>query len=370
MKIQINRKLLADALSDLTPVIGRNKALPILQCVKFVTKGNRIRLQASDVENTIRKYVLADSIDLDGEFLVNGKAFADLLKSLHDDLITIEVGDSQLTLTHAKGTARLAVQDAKEYPDNTKVEDSIKFNLPAKAIIKAIEESKSFVCTDDLRPHMKHVYASVKGGVFSYAATDTRKLIANEIAVNTGDLECEWYFSTAATSMILKACSTVEEVEIEVNSSWASYRTGDTIIYTQLPKGKFPPYQRIIPKNNTIKCVVNKGELVDSIKRCLMFSNEATQLMKITLTFDEIGLSADFYEKGRQLDETITAECDSTLAIGFNASMLLDCLSVYRGEKAILTFSDSAHPMLLVEESEPKKCILLMPMVINNYPAK
>jgi DNA polymerase III sliding clamp (beta) subunit (PCNA family) len=95
-----------------------------------------------------------------------------------------------------------------------------------------------------------------------------------------------------------------------------------------------------------------------------MFADEI-QLMRFNLSNGEIGLTTDNYAKGKTIKETIPADCDARLIIGFKADHFLDCLSAYKNEKATMTFSDTQHPVLLLDENEPDKRIILMPVVLN-----
>ena len=116
MQITISRNILAGALADLAPLANKKTTLVILNYVKFVTKGNKIRLQTSDGETSIRKYVEAESIDQDGDFLVDCADLNSFLGKVKGDTLQLTLAGNTLTVTNpAPGytaTATLSAKDA------------------------------------------------------------------------------------------------------------------------------------------------------------------------------------------------------------------------------------------------------------------
>ena len=106
MQITISRNILAGALADLAPLANKKTTLVILNYVKFVTKGNKIRLQTSDGETSIRKYVEAESIDQDGDFLVDCADLNSFLGKVKGDTLQLTLAGNTLTVKHSKGKAQ------------------------------------------------------------------------------------------------------------------------------------------------------------------------------------------------------------------------------------------------------------------------
>ena len=155
MQITISRKVLADALNELAPLAGKNKALLVLNNVKFVIKGNKIRLQTSDVETTIRKYIEADSIDQDGSFLVDCASLTTFVNKVKGDNLTLTLDENTLTVKHAKGKATFQTLPPDDFPEVKQGEEAVTISLMASDLLKLISVARSFVSYDDFRPMMK-----------------------------------------------------------------------------------------------------------------------------------------------------------------------------------------------------------------------
>jgi DNA polymerase-3 subunit beta len=365
MEIRINRKSLSDALSEIGALAGKCKALTIYNNTKVVTKGNRIRLQTSDIENTVRKYLTAEVIDGEAEFLIDGKSVSDYLKALRDDIVIINVADNQLTINHSKGKASFPTHDAEDFAEPKLDNECTTAIIPSSMLTEAIENGLKFVATDTYRPVMCNIHAYIKDGKFTYAATDTRKMIFNEIPFADPQSDFDWTISAATAPFIKAAAKTDNQVTVSIYENMVSYHAGDTMIFAQKVQGNFPDCKRIIPTNNNIVVEVDKNELLQAVKRASMLVPLTSPLIKISVSLIDLLVSADDVTTGKKASEAVTASSNATIDIGFSAVFLLDCLNAQSSEKLKLTFSDPGRPMLIVDDTQPFKSILLMPMTIN-----
>lgn len=364
MNIQINRKNLSDALIEVGAIVGKNKILPLYNNVKFVTKGDRIRLQASDTENTIRKYLVATSIDQDTDFLVDCKSVSDYLKALKDDDVTIEVADHTFTIKHKKGKASFPTLDAADFYEPKLTDECKAVQMPSSILVDAIENGMQFVSTDDFRPVMQNIHAEIKAGKFSYCATDTRKLVLDEIPFGDEQIEFEWIISAATASFIANAARKVVQVTISDYESMVSYHMGDTMIFAQKIHGNFPDGRRVIPKDNSIVVETDKKEFLEAIKRATLLVSAASPQVKLSVSMIDIAIVAEDLDKGKRATENVAATSNTSITIGFSAQFLKECVDAYGGDKLKITLKDPSRPLLLVDDTHPFKSILLMPMSV------
>lgn len=364
MNIQINRKNLSDALIEVGAIAGKNKILPLYNNVKFVTKGDRIRLQTSDTENTIRKYLVATSIDEDTDFLVDCKSISDYLKAIKDEEVLIEVADNAFTIKHKKGKASFPTLDAGTFYEPRLSDECKSVQIPSSMLLEAIDNGLQFVATDEFRPVMQHIHAEIKAGKFSYCATDTRKLVLDEIPFGDEQTEFEWIISSNTAPFIANAARRNVQVTVSDYESMVSYHMGDTMIFAQKIHGNFPDGRRVIPKNNDITVEVDKKEFLEAIKRATLLVSAASPQIKLSVSLIDIAIVAEDLEKGKRATENVAATSNSSITIGFSAQFLKECVNAYSGDKLKITFKEPNRPLLLVDDTHPFKSILLMPMSV------
>jgi DNA polymerase-3 subunit beta len=212
---------------------------------------------------------------------------------------------------------------------------------------------------------MCNIHAYIKDGKFTYAATDTRKMIFHEIPFADPQSDFDWTISAATAPFIKAAAKTDNQVTVSIYEHMVSYHAGDTMIFAQKVQGTFPDCKRIIPTNNNIVVEVDKNELLQAVKRASMLASIASPLVKLSVSLIDMLIVADDVTSGKKASEAVTANSNATIEIGFSALFLLDCLNAQSSDKLKLTFSDPGRPMLIVDDANPYKSILLMPMTIN-----
>jgi DNA polymerase-3 subunit beta len=362
MNIQINRKVLADALTEVAPFAGKSKMLAIYNNIKFVTKGNRIRLQTTDLENTIRKYVTAESIDEDREFLVDCRAFTDFVKSLKDETITLKIESNTITIIHAKGNADLPITPTDGFTEPITEDDSVNISVPSDMLLEAIDNGKRFVSTDEIKAQMKGIHVKFENGNFVYEATDTRKMIRDEMSLSDAPQDVDWIISIASGSVIANSAKSGTMVDVKIGDKTVCYKFGDTMLFSQKIQGNFPNCARVIPHDNNIEVSADKVELVDAIKRTMLLCDDNTKLIKLTISRMDIIVEANNMEVGRKASESVIVESSGELVIGFAANLLLNVINCVGSNNVVMKFSNAGRPMLIVDENKPNKNIILMPM--------
>lgn len=368
MKIVINRKTLADALSEVQPFAPTKSPVAILKNVKIVTKGNRVKFEANDTQSSVRRYAEAIEIDQDGSFLVDCADLSSLVSKCRGDEIALIVENDTLTVKHSKGKAEFQTMRVDEYPDfDMPTENVTEVTVPCHLLCDCINTARGFVSTDELRAMLKPIYAYIKGGEFGYCATDTRRMVTDHNAIeNAGETDINWYIEPFVFGAILKASKDVKDAVIRISPQHVSYRVGNTVIQTVQTIGKYPDFNRVIPKEWKMECAVDKEELSDSLKRAAMLC-EDSRLAKLDISQMDMTISADNLVKMKKCNEVLQHKgCSGSIKIGMHIDYLLTSLGVCTSDEVVLRLSDSSRPMMIHQAAKPNMTILQMPMTIQN----
>lgn len=366
MKIEISRKVLADALSELAPLAGKKQALMILSNVKCVVKGNRMRMQASDGTMTIRKHVELVSSETDGEFITDCASLNNLVGKVKDDYLVLTYEDNTLTVKHGKGKAKFPAQPADDFPEVKIDEEATEFNIPANKFIRLLTSAKGFVSTETLRPIMCVVRVKIENGILNMSASDTHQLFTDSASVESGDLNIEWNVEQYAFSSLIKACRKEEAIIVRISAKNAQYRCGDTTIFTQLTQGNFPNIARVIPHTHNIEATCDKAEILDSLSRVMMFT-EQSKVIRINTTPMTMDISVDNLDTMRSAKESVGCTSDGEIIFGVNVAYFINCLNACESREVIIQLSDSSRPVVIKDKENPERTILCMPMqLVNN----
>lgn len=365
MQITISRNVLAEALAELAPLAGKNKVLLVLNNVLFVTKGNRIRLQTSDGETTIRKYIEAESIDQDGEFLVDCANLNAFVGKVKGDTLNLILDGTTFTVKHQKGKAEFQTLSAENFVEPKQDEETTDATIPADALAKFVSDARNFVGDDDLRPQMKPIRAIVGNGAFTVCATDTRKMFVDSTALDGDKPDAQWYIEPCVFSSLIKACKGQDTVTVKISEHNVSYRAGATTIFTLQTKGAFPDFKRVIPTNHVIEIVCEKSDISEAVQRATLFTDQ-NKLIKVSVSPLAMDIQADNIQKLQKAVETLSCTSNQEITFGANSQILLDCVNACGSDEITMELYSPSAPIVFKDTENPNRVVLCMPMNLTN----
>lgn len=364
MQITISQKILAEALVDLTPLAAKKKALIVFNNIKFVTKGNKVRLQTSDGDTTIRKYVEAEDIDQDGEFLVDCASIAALTAKIKDDTLTLLVDDGILTVKYANGKATFPILPVEDFVEPTTSDEVVENVISTQALAKFVSNARNFVSSDDFNVTMRPIRAIVKNGELTVCATDTRRMFVDTVQAAPDAQDTEWFIEQSAFAPLLSACKGGDIAVVRVSNKNVSYRIGATTIFTQQTQGRFPDFTRALPKEHTIDVVCKKSDIASAIQRASLFVEKGVDLLKIAVSQTSLNVYADNIGKLQKVVETLACTANAEIEFGASAPIFLDCLNACDSNEVAIELNDAKRPIVIKDNSNAKRIVLFMPMIL------
>lgn len=366
MKILIDRKTFAQALSEVAPFAPAKPTVMVLKYAKITTKDKRMKIEANDTQCSMVKYIETIECDQDDSFLVDIADLNKFIAKTKGDTIELTVDGGNVNVKHSKGSASFQAEDAKNFPSFELLKDgATEIRMPASFIADAVAKGKNFIMTDNLKPQMCAIYAYIKDGRFGYCATDTHKLIHNSVNIDS-ELDVHWSIMPAAFSSLVSNSKNGGDIVIHVTDKQASYRIGGCLIQTLMPAGNFPNFQRVIPQTWNMECAVDKGELLESLGRVSLFC-DASECVKIDVSRMDMTLSVDNLNYMKSGKENLTHNgCDGEITIGVSANNAAVAAGVFDNGEVLIRMSDSARPMLFAQKDSENMQVVLMPMTIVN----
>jgi DNA polymerase-3 subunit beta len=193
-------------------------------------------------------------------------------------------------------------------------------------------------------------------------ATDGHRLAlctAKE-AVSTGDAAI--IIPRKGVLELSRLLDTDESIRLVIGSNHIRAANQQFTFTSKLVDGKFPEYERVLPKSADKTVIGQRLELRQAFTRTAILSNEKYRGVRLKLSTDTLDITANNPEQ-EQAEEVVAVEYQGEeLEVGFNVSYLLDVLSVLDGDQIRLSLSDSASSALLEEAEEGDSLYVVMPM--------
>ena len=153
-----------------------------------------------------------------------------------------------------------------------------------------------------------------------------------------------------------------DEIAIVIGINHIRATTNDFTFTSKLVDGKFPDYQRVLPRSPNKIVMGDRLELRQAFTRAAILSNEKYRGVRLKLTDNSLDIVANNPEQ-EEAEETVAVDYQGeSLEIGFNVSYLLDVLAVLSGEQVKLSLSDPNSSALLEESDEGDSLYVVMPM--------
>lgn len=378
MKFTVQSKEVLRVLNALLKVIQKKNSIPILDLVLLDrTEDGRYTLTGSSAEN-----MLVMTIDILPEagttfhrVCLNAQQLQAAIATLPEQPVEISVEDNfATTIRYQSGQFNLMSQDAECYPlPSSPAATKCAFSLPTAIFLPAIKSALPCSSHDELRPQMSTVALDVSNEGVTFVATDTNLLYKY---VYTHGIP---FLSEGAPDMILIPNTIVSAIEYPFrNAEVVTFShdgrqltlfTDDVRFIIRDQEGKYPNYNSVIPQNNPYHVTLSIRDLTSALKRVSLMASDASQLVVIRKTDDELTLTGEDIDLGTSAREVLSMD-DCTLpsgfAIGIRASSILQLLGAISTENVRLELSDARRPLLLKEDATNSALTeLVMPLLLN-----
>lgn len=370
MKIIINNKGFASALSIGGEMAGRVKIMPIFDCVKIAVGSDNAVITSFDNECAISKETSISSTDGQGEFCINPKDLGRVLKTIKDEEVTLDIGDTSCDIIHSKGSVSLPVLPAQDFPVPVKDDDAKTFEFSVEKFFNVLKNAHNYVSSDEIRPILTGVYIEISDSGLVVSASDSHKLYFDgfEIPGSVGEVISDILPSKAVIAA-LNAMNREERVDVSFGEKNIVIRASDAKITCRKIVGKYPNVRSIIPTDNAIRVKVDRSLLNDAICRAMLTADATNKILKLSVSaFQELGVQSEDLGFGKKCAETIQCEdvsgIDGEFVIGVRGDLLLDGINSVESEFVVLEFSSPKKTFLVLDGEYPDKKIVLMPMAL------
>lgn len=366
MKFTVSRDALLKPLNLVAGVVERRQTLPILANVLMVLDDGRLSLTGTDLEvELVGRLQLPDGAGESGELTVPARKLVDICKSLPEGSeISFSAEDGKVTVKSGRSRFTLSTLPAREFPN---VEDSMgthQLTIKQGQLKRLIDRTGFAMAQQDVRYYLNGMLWELKEQRLRVVATDGHRLA---LCTLPGKID-----ASGDTQVILPRKGVLElarllmdeeeDIAIVIGSNHIRATTDDFTFTSKLVDGKFPDYQRVLPRAPNKIVLGDRLELRQAFTRAAILSNEKYRGVRLKLTDNSLDIVANNPEQEEAEEAVMVDYQGDSLEIGFNVSYLMDVLSVLSGEQIKLSLSDPNSSALLEESEEGDSLYVVMPM--------
>jgi DNA polymerase III subunit beta len=364
MKFTIHRETLLVPLQQAIGVVERRQTLPILGNLFLQASKNLLTISASDLEVEIRASIQT-MVDEPGETTIPARKLLDICKALPEGAqIEFAFNESRVQIRSGKSRFTLATLPGDDFPLVDKIQGETKFTMPQEALRHLIERTSFSMAQQDVRYYLNGLLLELSSSRLRAVATDGHRLATCDADVDVSlPGKQQVIVPRKGIHELVRLLTEGEEpVELEVGTNHLRATMRNVIFTSKLVDGRFPDYERVIPKGGDKKVLADRELMRQALIRTSILSNEKYRGVRLTLETNTLKIQTHNPEQ-EEADEEFEVEYGGKgLEIGFNVTYLLDVLASLRSDQVEITLSD-ANSSCLVQQPDSSQCrYVVMPM--------
>jgi DNA polymerase-3 subunit beta len=374
MKFVVSSTKLLSHLTSISKVISSKSTMPILDNFLFRIIDSELTITASDLESTLITSMELDNIEGEGTLAVPARLLTDTLKEFPEQPLTFQINTSTYAIEIFSDNGKFSIvgQNGEDFPELPKMDEEAAstINVGHKVLLSGIEKTLFATADDELRPVMNGIYIELTNNFLSFVASDAHKLVRYRRMDAKADIESSFILPKKPAGL-LKGLLPKEEADVvlEFDDKNAFFTLSNFKLICRLVEGNYPSYNSVIPTNNPNVMVIDRLGLYNTVRRVSVFSNQASNLIRLNLAGNQLIVSAQDIDFSISAVERLNCQYDGDpMEIGFKSTFLLEILANISASEIKVELSDPTRAgLILPEESEEEEnmLMLLMPMMIN-----
>ena len=359
-------KVLA-VLQSVSGIVERRHTLPILANVLIRKTGNALQLTTSDLEIQIRTTAELGGDTGDFTTTVGARKLIDILKTMPgDQTVSLENNQSKLILKGGKSRFTLQTLPAEDFP---LVQEAANFgpafSVPQKTLKTLLSQVSFAMAVQDIRYYLNGILFVAEGKTLSLVATDGHRLAFSSAELDTEVPKQEVILPRKTVLELQRLLSDAEgAIEMRFANNQAKFSFGGMEFVTKLVEGKFPDYNRVIPRNHNNIITLGRAPLLASLQRTAIMTSDKFKGVRLNIEPGSLRVASNNAEQEEAQDELDIDYGGECIEIGFNVTYLIDVLANMGQDMVRLEMADGNSSVVFGLPDDTHFKYVVMPMRI------
>ncbi len=364
MRFSVARDSLLTPLQLISGVVEKKQTMPVLYNVLLMVDSTGVTLTGTNIEVELVCRIEDATVESTGQTTVPAKKMAEICRSLAEfHPVEIELEGEKLHIQSGKSSFILATLPAEQFPNTEDHEVDFSIHLPQK-VLKTVLESTTFaMAQQDVRYYLNGMLFEIKPERLRLVATDGHRLAMADIDV-ASSLKEEAQVIVPRKGIIELGRLLNEEGEVQLEFSKSHIRSviGCYTFSSKLIEGKYPDYNRVIPRGGDKIIIADRLALKDVLVRASILSHENIRGIQLNVTAGQLEAVANNPEHEQAEDYLEIDYHGEPLQVGFNVSYLIDVMNGIQEEKVKITCSNPSRSALIEPVDGDDIVYVVMPM--------
>jgi DNA polymerase-3 subunit beta len=365
--LKASQENIVAALQSVVGIVERRHTLPILANVMIQKTPQSVQLTSSDLEIQIRTEADLGGDNANFTTTVGARKLMDILRSMpSDQTVSLESQQNKLILKSGKSRFTLQTLPAEDFP---LVQESPSFgpmfSIPQKTLKELLHQVSFAMAVHDIRYYLNGILFVAEGKQLSLVATDGHRLAYTSATLEVEVPKQEVILPRKTVLELLRLLSDKEGmIDMQFANNQAKFKFEGKEFVTKLVEGKFPDYNRVIPKNHKNSVTLGRVTLLNTLQRTAILTSDKFKGVRINIETGLLRVAASNAEQEEAVDELEIDYNGDSIEIGFNVTYLIDVLTNMSQDMVRMDLADSNSSVLVTMAENPNFKYVVMPMRI------
>ena len=364
MKLSLEVSLLSELLDLSTKFIAKSSTLPILQNIYIAVMDNEVTIKATDMEKYILMTFPIDKAD-DGGITVDAKTFFEIIKTIEDDHVELNVSGDNLSINSAKDSFTIKGLPLQEFVALPDLKEPKTIEFPVATLTAGIGKVEFAVLEKNFSPVFTGVLMTTKHEAGKehvvFVGTDSYRLAEYKTPYEGKAQEMKIIIPKSSINDIKRVgdyCTSKGQhnnvvVNFSHNMILCEFTIGNMSIKTNslLIQGNFPDYdnEKILPKNFNTTITVDSSATDKAIRKIGILTKDNNNFIHLVSQDNILEISSGNTDLG-QANTSISAIIDKgDIDVGLNGKHIADFMKTSSSDRINMNFVDNTSPIVLME---------------------
>lgn len=365
MKLTISREAILTPIQIISGVVERKQTMPVLSNLLVIAENGEVTLTGTNMEVELVCKLEGANVLADGQITVPARKLVDICRSLAaDSQIELTLEGEKMHLRSGKSHFTLSTLPADQFPNTEQNEHDIAVTFAQKDFKAMLDATAFAMAQQDVRYYLNGMLLELGNLYVRTVATDGHRLALSSLDTDlTMEQVKQIIIPRKGVVEFSRLLSDIDdEVVVSIGESHIYSQIGNYTFTSKLIDGKFPDYNRVIPKGGDKVLVADREALKNMFMRASILSHENIRGVQLHLTQNQLQVFANNPEHEQAEDSLEVIYDGADLQIGFNVSYLIDVMNVITDEAVKLTLSNPNSSALIESTEKSDNLYVIMPM--------
>ena len=360
------RDQILEPLQSVCGIVEKRHTLPILSNVLMEKDDSKLTLLATDIEIQIKTSASTASPEKVA-LTVAARKLQDILRSLPEDTeVSLTLDDKRLQVKAGRSRFNLQTLPAEDFPRMLLSDgNQTSLKLGQKQFKRLLALVQYVMAQQDIRYYLNGLLLVVKGNEICVVATDGHRLAYAKETLAEQLPSIEVILPRKTVLELSRQLDDIDDpLEIALTPTQAQFRFGSIEFVSKLIDGKFPDYERVIPKTHNKLVKLSRQSLLQSLLRVKILTNEKTPGVRLVFSEGALKIIGNNTEREEAQEEIEIDYAHDPIDIGFNVNYLLDVLNNVSNDDIECHLGDASSSALFQLPDNQNFKYVVMPMRI------